>query len=69
MAITALLGDAASVIRKKQPGQVLIDNKVFQLHYRVTTFLFLCTYSAIGSCCDFTVSSQCSCNASERMLL
>ncbi|XP_043203825.1 innexin inx2-like [Amphibalanus amphitrite] len=41
MAITALLGDAAAVIRKKQPGQVLIDNKVFQLHYRVTTFLFL----------------------------
>jgi len=28
-------------IKGKMPGQVNIDNKVFQLHYRLTTFLFL----------------------------
>ncbi|XP_043229520.1 innexin shaking-B-like [Amphibalanus amphitrite] len=41
MAITSLMGDVAMTIKGKMPGQVNIDNKVFQLHYRLTTFLFL----------------------------
>ncbi|XP_037082838.1 innexin inx2-like [Pollicipes pollicipes] len=41
MAITSLLGDVAMTIKGKMPGQVNIDSKVFQLHYRLTTFLFL----------------------------
>ena len=41
MALTSLLGDIVKVVRGKGPGSVKIDNKVFQLHYRFTTFLFL----------------------------
>lgn len=41
MALTSLLGDIVKVVRGKGPGRVKIDNKVFQLHYRLTTFLFL----------------------------
>ena len=41
MAITSLMGDVAMTIKGKLPGQVNIDSKVFQLHYRLTTFLFL----------------------------
>ncbi|XP_037079480.1 innexin inx2-like, partial [Pollicipes pollicipes] len=41
MAITALLGDVAMMVKGKRPGQVNIDSKAFQLHYRCTTFLFL----------------------------
>lgn len=41
MAITALLGDVANIVKGNRPGKTIdIDNKVFQLHYRFTTFLF-----------------------------
>jgi len=41
MALSSLLGDIVKVVRGDGPGTVKIDNKVFQLHYRLTTFLFL----------------------------
>lgn len=41
MALIGMLGDITKVVRGKGPGSVKIDNKVFQLHYRLTTFLFL----------------------------
>jgi len=39
--LTGLLGDLAKVVRGKGPGSVKIENKVFKLHYRFTTCLFL----------------------------
>ena len=57
MAITSLMGDVAMTIKGKMPGQVNIDNKVFQLHYRLTTFLFLGkSIRAPQTCSDFTKS-------------
>ena len=40
MAMNALAG-IAQFIKGKGPGGVLIDNRLFQLHYRVTTTIFL----------------------------
>ncbi|XP_037082030.1 innexin inx2-like [Pollicipes pollicipes] len=55
MAVAEAFGDIIKFIKGKGPDGVRIDNKLFQLHYRLTTFIFLassamlCTSSLFGS--------------------
>ena len=41
MSVPEILGDIVRFVKGKGPDGVHIDNRLFQLHYRLTTFIFL----------------------------